>query len=552
MDELLEPEVLVLRDYQEWARHRMFEAMQAGNPRVCLVMPTGSGKRLWAVWLAKFCIENNRRMLFLTNRRLLVEQMFNDARKYGVDHGVIMAQTEPRNLASPILIASLQTLESRYFGAGLGALAGVGIPEFDILAIDEGHCDTDRYKEFQHNVHEAWRKDGSIRASRPMKVVLLTATPVGPDGRSLVSEYADIVVEGCKNSELIDRHLLLPTWVIAPSGPDVKGVDFKDGEYNQEQLGRRLKECTLFGDVFNEWAPFADRKTVCFVPSVAYGRDIVRQFNQRLGGGKAWLIEANTSRKERERIFQMVRNGEAQVLVSCEVLTTGFDMEELSCMIDLQPNKQFRNWWQKVGRIKRTCEGQTEAVLIDMAGNLWEFIHPDDDPIWPVGEETTQDCINKRRDLGEHHPITCPNPACKTGYTPITTPPKCPKCGMEIKSGKPMKPVRMGNGKLEFVSFEKKKKHQKSEEERRLDKWKGLLFGALKKGWTFKQVAKFYKDAAKESPKRGWPGVWEFGSENWSSKVKDHMDPKTIMRQCMPIIGRLRAEAFNNALEQDS
>jgi DNA repair protein RadD len=507
---------LELRPRQTSSVHRLFEAMRQGFKRILLVMPTGAGKRYIAVHLCKVALENDRRVLFVTNRRLLVSQMFSEAAKFGVDHGVIMAGEQSGNFHSPIQIASLQTLQSRCIYDSLGIATGHGLPPADLIIIDEAHQDIEGYMQ--------------LLALYDAKVVALTATPVGPEGVTLVPPYQTII-EGCLNSELIADGLLLKTMVYAPSEPSIEGVRIvKKQEYNQAQLGRAVSECTVFADVFNEWAPFADRKTVCFVPGVAYGNDLVRQFNARLGPGQFCMISAKTKQNEREQIFDDVRSGRAKGLVSVDVLKEGWDMPEISCGIDLQPNTQLRTYWQKIGRIKRSHEGQSHAVWLDFAGNYWRFPHPDNDPEWPTGNETTQEAIKRNREDGkEAQPIMCPKCSFVRQYGST-----CPQCGH--KSGEPMRRIRMGNGKLKNVPAKAKEKREKSEDQRRLEKWKGLLFAGMKKDWSFSQAAMLYHKTTGEWPKKGWPGTFDQGSLAWKRSVKSNLTPKELMIQVSDII----------------
>lgn len=515
-------ETLELRVRQQWAKHRLFEAYRQGYRLVLLVGPTGFGKRYIAVHLCQVAADNSRRVLFVTNRRLLVKQMFDESRKYGVDYGVIMADAEEGNPAAPIQIASIHTLESWYLRPGLGAQQGVGLPPADLVIIDEGHQDVARYVELLKHYPVA-------------KVVILTATPIGAEGRSLVPPY-DVLIEGCLNSELIADGLLLPTKVYAPSEPNIEGVKIVSrGEYNQNQLGRAVKECTVFADVFNEWSAFADRKTVCFVPGVAYGNDLAEQFNRRLGLGMAYMISSKTKHEDREEAFDAIR-GNSKILLSVDVLREGWDMPEVSCAIDLQPNSQLRTYWQKVGRIKRAHEGQEHAVYLDFAGNYWRFPHPDLDPEWPQGDETTQDAIERRRKEGkERQPLRCPK--CAEAYTPKSRPPRCPSCGHVI-DGEAKRVVRMGNGKLKHVPAFAKAKVEKSALEKRLDIWQGCLFAGLKANLSFSQCTGIYRKRTEQKlgtgewPQDGWPGTHDRDSLNWKRKVPEVFSAKDIAIKC--------------------
>ena len=487
---------LELRSYQSSAIHAVFEAWRYGARSVLLVAPTGCGKRCLALWLMDYAEKAGRRVLFVGNRRLLVTQAENDARKYGLGYGVIMADNDGGDSGSSNQFASIHTLESRHFyETYTNDLTGVGLPGADLVICDEAHSDTGRYRQLFSLYLEA-------------KILGLTATPVGAQGRSLVPSPYDQLVEPIKNTELIRDGFLLPTTCYAPSEPHLQGVQIENGkEYNQNALGRAVQSCTVFADVFREWESHQDRATVCFVPGIAFGRDLVAQFNRRLGGTndrpQAYLIEAKTKPHERQRAFAAVEEGSCRTLVSCDVLREGFDLPLLSCGIDLQPNSQLRSYWQKIGRIKRPFGGQSNAVWLDFAGNYWRFPHPDEDPEWPSGQETTQEAIERSRTAKkDSQPIACH----KCGYVRQRGS-QCPNCGHV--SGEAFRRIRMGDGRLELVPARQHKAHQITEAERMYNKWKSRLFAALHTGHSYSQAAHLFKKETGEYPSPKWPLVMQ-------------------------------------------
>lgn len=509
--------MIELRPRQITAKDLLYAALRV-HRRVLFACPTGFGKRYLAVWLCEQAIQKDRTILFVTNRRLLVTQMFEHAESEGVRFGVIMAGSMIGDASAPIQIASIQTLESRYYRAGAGATAGEGLPPADLIIVDEGHRDTERYVALLNFYPNA-------------KVVLLTATPVGAQGKSLVPPY-DVMIEGCLNTTLIANGLLLPTKVYAPSEPDITGVKIVNREeFNQAGLAKRIQEVTVFGDVFLEWSHWADRKTVCFAPGVAFARGLTEQFNHRLGPGAAYLITADVKDEDRKAAFEAVRNGPGKILVSVDILKEGFDFPALSCGIDLQPNHQLRTYWQKLGRVKRAHDGQTFAVWIDMAGNYWRHPHPDDDPDWSVkGEETTQEKYAKTPQ--EKKPCLCP----KCGAVRCAA--KCPECGHE-SAGPPIRRMRMGNGKLREIRHVEKLKREKTELERKLDKWKTVLFIALHSGkLTFDGCRHLHYRRFGVWPDYSLPFVTEPGSTEGKRKVADALDARRLMQTCGEFINR--------------
>jgi DNA repair protein RadD len=489
-------EELKLRPYQADAMNAVLAKWRAGYRSVILVASTGFGKRICLLWLCQLAESRGRNVLVVGNRRLLINQAVKDAAKFDIGYGTIMADCDVGDAYHTTQIASIQTLESRYMYDKYSNVPSAGrMPPADVIAIDEGHQSVDSYRTLMSLYPQA-------------KVLVLTATPVGASGRSLVPDPYDVLTEGALNSRLIRDGYLLPTRVYAPSEPNIEGVKVQNGEeYNQRQLGRAVKECTVFGDVFKEIKDRDKRQTVCFVPGVAFGNDLTAQLNKHFGANSAFMIDAKTKPAERERIFDLIRDGSASYIVSVDVLREGFDLPVLSRAIDLQPNCQFRSYWQKVGRIKRPHGDQKDAELFDFAGNYWRFPHPNEDPQWPTGDETTQEVIDKNRKEGkEKQPLCCPG--CGEAYTPKGSPPTCPNCGHQIK-GDPVRKIRMGDGRLREVPAYTKAKKLKTEAERKFDQWKGMLWAGMKLGWSLSRCQNVHKYKYGEYP----PGEMPFAGE---------------------------------------
>jgi superfamily II DNA or RNA helicase len=186
-----------LRDNQVRTVRAVHERFRQGCRKVLAVAPTGFGKRICAVWWCNQAQQQGRCVLFVTNRRLLVEQMFRQTDAFGVSYGVIMAGTDAVDPGATVQIASLQTLRSRYFKDRWGTPTPERMPPADLLLIDECHQDVDGYEELFALYPDA-------------KKILFTATPVDGDGKLL---KADALVEEVRNTELIADGFLLPTRV---------------------------------------------------------------------------------------------------------------------------------------------------------------------------------------------------------------------------------------------------------------------------------------------------------------------------------------------------
>jgi hypothetical protein len=398
-----------------------------------------------------------------------------------------------------------------------------GLPPANLIIIDEGHQDVDRYVE--------------LLKLYPDAKVCHPHSDTGRDRKaSRLCRLTTTIVEGCLNSELIGDGLLLPTTVYAPSEPNIQGVKIvSKGEFNQGQLGRAVKECTVFADVFNEWAPFADRKTVCFVPGVAYGNDLVEQFNRRLGAGQAYMIHAKTKPEEREEIALPLSLTVAPKFLSrltCfgKGLTCPCCHAELICSLTLNSEATGKNSGASsvLMMAKVKLYGSTSPATIGASRTRTKTRSG------RTGEETTQEAIERRRQEGkERQPLRCPK--CRTAYTPSSSPPKCPACGCVIE-GEPKRVVRMGNGKLKQIPAVAKKQREKTDAERKLGIWKSALFGGLRTGRSFHGCAAIYRNKTGEWPRDGWPGTFPKESLAWKRSVSDVLTPRDLAIQCSKVL----------------
>ena len=108
------------------------EALRAGagggHKNQLLMSPTGSGKTDIAMRVFNGALAKHMTMMFVTDRRTLIEQTSATADRYGLcDHGVIQGNHPRTDYSRPFQIASAQTLERRDW------------LDVDIIIIDEVH-----------------------------------------------------------------------------------------------------------------------------------------------------------------------------------------------------------------------------------------------------------------------------------------------------------------------------------------------------------------------------------------------------------------------------
>jgi DNA repair protein RadD len=114
------------RPFQASAREKLRAGFVAGHRCQIVMSPTGSGKTILAMFLIQECLMRGKRVIFVADRRTLINQTSEVADSLGlISHGVLMASHWRYNVHLPFQIASAQTLARRSW------------PDADLIIIDE-------------------------------------------------------------------------------------------------------------------------------------------------------------------------------------------------------------------------------------------------------------------------------------------------------------------------------------------------------------------------------------------------------------------------------
>ena len=291
------------------------------------------------------------------------------------------------------------------------------LPPAEIVIVDEGH-------------HARARTYEQIVAAYPNATIIgLTATPCRSDGRGLGNVF-DVIVEAPQVAELIELEKLVPAKIFAPRAPDLRGVQTaKTGDYVISQLEERMNTDALVGDVVEHWLRHSERRrTVGFAVDVAHSVHITRELVK--SGVRAEHLDGTTKQDEREAILSRLASGETEFVSNCAVLTEGFDLPDLGCIVLVRPTKSLLLYRQMIGRGLRTAPGKTDCIILDHAGAVHRHGLPTDPIEWTL--HTDQRAANKTHDRrkSEHKDPFCECKACghlrQKGFA-------CSNCGWEPK-----------------------------------------------------------------------------------------------------------------------
>ena len=478
--------------------------LDGGGQALAVTAPTGAGKSVVIFDLVQWAREKSRRVLVMTNRRMLLGQLSRGMGGIGMEHGLLAAGYEPDHDAD-VQIAMTQTVTSKVYERA----EWERFPA-DLVIVDEAHQAT--HDEARRQIND-YREHGA-------EIVGFTATPVG-----LRAVYERLYI-GANKAELFAQGILVKAATYSPDEPDMKtATKNAKGEWSQQEIVKRImvgkvKEKDgsetavyrprIFGRVLENYRLLnpTSRPAVLFAPGVAESLWFARELQKE--GITTAHIDAQTPDEDRERIREASKAGDIEIVCNRFVMRTGVDWPWLCHGIFATATNQYSTWCQMVGRLLRCYPGKTACCVQDHGGNyhrFWEWGSPNADYPWTLegDDKEISERVNKGRQSLEHkerEPICCPQCTCCRLGGPV-----CPHCG--YRCDKSVRNVVQHNGKLKKVE---ENTGEVGLEERRVKArkraWMGAVFAAWHAGLTFKQAHGIYSRKIK-----ALTGDWPPGAE---------------------------------------
>jgi superfamily II DNA or RNA helicase len=444
-----------LRPYQPVTIEAVRNSIRAGNKRIILQAPCGSGKTIMAAEIVRCALEKNKKVIFFVHYRQLAHQAIERFSAYGMtdEVGCIMAGVQP-HLDRPVQVISIQTYDKRL---QLAALAeNEWFKKADLVFYDEAHSSIAKTR---RAILELYKESAVILG--------LTATPCRSDGRPLNAIYQDIV--SCSSiSELTEEGFLVPViYYGAKEQPNLEHIPETGGDYNQKVLGERVDKKKLVGDILENWLRIAsDRQTVIFATNVKHSRHIEMVFQDH--GIKIAHVDARTPDDKRQVILKDFEHKAIQVVTNCNVYSEGADMPWASCVVIAKPTKSYARFMQMGGRGLRLYDDKEDCILIDHARVVSAHGFLDDTVDWNLNgvDKAWKKTKTKKK---ETLPIECEE--CRNIFKGGT----CPRCGWKIKRyGKAVKTTDAKLRQLTRKNVKRKKKRIYTMAEKR------FFYGQLK------------------------------------------------------------------------
>ena len=364
-----------LYPYQVEVSDKVFSSIEFGdNNKAIIHLPTGAGKTRTAMHIASrhLMTKKDALVLWLANSEILCEQAseeFNKAwRKLG-NREVIQGRYYGNNqfslesIKSGFVVGGLQKLIS-YYNSMLPHQTASFDTKITLVIFDEAHrALASTYKEILNRF---------LEYSPQAKLVGLTATP----GRVYRDDKPELDPENKALAELFGNNKI--TMDVAPYQPmeflikenylaDPKFIELNyddidlyenSNEINisETELLKKLSNSTNRNSVILKTAIHEVKnnksKLIIFACDIEHARNLA--FSLCCMGVKAESVDSkSTSSEEKSQIIDNYKNGDLDVLVNCEMLTTGFDAPETNVAIIARPTNSLVLYLQMIGRALR-------------------------------------------------------------------------------------------------------------------------------------------------------------------------------------------------------
>lgn len=407
-------ERIELRDYQRDTVKQVYSCIHAGEKRILVVAPTGSGKTVLTAKIISDAHSKGRNCLFLVHMDVLVKQTIDKLNRFGIKPGVIKAgYIEDRS--APVQIASIQTLSRRKW---------IDREWLDEALVILDECHTTAFSAAAREL---------FTLSRSAWFLGVTATPWRLSRKEGMGDIFDTLVLSPLPKELTQMGYLVKPRYFGFGNIDLAGVKSKNGDFDETELAIACDQPEQVSHIVRQWQLLAaGRRTICFAVNIRHSLNIRDAFlAARISSAH---IDGSTPLLQREFIYKQLDKGEIQVLVSCQALSLGFDVPSIEAVLLCRPTKSRAMYFQQLGRGLRVSPhtGKEDVVVLDQGGNVLRHGYVED-----LSKEDFQLIKGRGSNKGEPPPMKkCPEDKGGCGAIVYAFFTKCPCCQYQFPSKK--------------------------------------------------------------------------------------------------------------------
>ena len=376
-----------LREPQEIVLNKIKGELRKGNKRILINAPTGFGKTILSYQICKDAISKNNSVLFTSHRIGLAEQSRD--KFISLNPSFLQGDSDGYFKDYKLLVATIQTL------------ANTEIKEPKIIIIDEVH-----YGYESGFIQKIFKRF-------PNAVFLgLSATPV--DNKDFLLDGFNSIIDNYQTIDLINLGWLTPFKIYSPINFDLSNVKISltTKDYQEKSLNEEIVKQDINKSIIQKYIELGEeRKFICFGINKIHCFELQKEF--KLNGIITDIITADTSKKNRDLIYERYKKGISKGLISIEILTAGFDDPTVKCIILACPTKTWKKYIQCYGRgirlLGQTIEesianGKSDCILLDCCGCVKEHGLPTDKKELVFGKKISR-VIDREMNLDKSNDI---------------------------------------------------------------------------------------------------------------------------------------------------
>lgn len=345
---------IVLRTYQTAAVRAVLDQYTKHNfVRGIIQGTTGSGKTITGV---STVLELGYKTLWLTHKVELLDQAYLAFKNLtGVSIARVGGGYKDSYEGKQVIVATYQSLIKNT------KLMEYINQKMDTLVIDE--C---------HHVPSKYFLGALIALNKVKNVIGLTATPERKDGLKPMMLFHIGPILHKMNKSQMEEHLVFPK------------VQYHILRYNYYGMSaNEMSYITMVNELVRQ--PERVEYTLGVIKSEAMGHfSLILTEYVALGemyynalkdvpGLKVVQYNARLPKKQKEQLMRDIKNKKYNVIIATNIAREGLDIPHLDRLFLVTPKKGDRDnktpdgtgVEQEVGRIMRTCEGKTEAIVYD-------------------------------------------------------------------------------------------------------------------------------------------------------------------------------------------
>jgi superfamily II DNA or RNA helicase len=331
---------------------------QPVSGKALVVAPTAWGKTIFfsaLIHALQSSLQECKPVLIIAHRDELLDQAREKYQMF--DSMAIVGKVGGgcHEYGAPITVAGIDTISGERHLKNLHKFG------YGLVIVDECH-------------HAPAPKYLKVRQALPDAFWLgVTATPDRLDGKSLeplfgLPVFSMTIIEAIQKKRLCDvRVIAIRT---ETDLDDVKSTRNTDGEidFNLRELEKAIDTLERNKRVVESYQEHAfGRLAICFCVSVQHAESLAGTFNNM--GVDAAVVKGSTTKAERHKQYNDLRTGKVKVLCSVQVLTEGFDLPAVNCVIMARPTQSRALYVQCVGRGLRLAPGKKDCLILDLTDN---------------------------------------------------------------------------------------------------------------------------------------------------------------------------------------